>query len=267
MVVSAEKMIDFPVLTALDQALASVGSSFQYEFSEYAVWNYFTGTRADSINFYPEGSEYPEVRFKSSNIFSADTTIAGNSNQLAYSYYNFIDPMYVNDITFIPVNNEINENIQKQITFRISRTKSDSFKTVADDFNVNLILEDQLRWRTNIILENSDGDITIFDYETLESEEDQASGVISFGPNPLHIHKHKYLNIYYNLEKASPLNITVFNENGYKMNRFEEPMKSKGENLQYSIDRKIFQDYPGGIYLILFKTNYSQDIAKIAIIR
>ncbi len=262
-----EKMIDFPVLTAMDQALASVGSSFQHEFAEYAVWNYFTGNRADSINYYPEGSEYPEVRFNSSTIFSADTIIAGMSYQLAYSYYNFIDPLFVNDITFIPVNNENTENIQKEITFRISRTKSDSFKTVADDFNVNLILEDQFRWQTNIILENADGEITIFDYESLENEEDQASGIISFGPNPLDIHKHKYLNIYYNLKKASPLAITLFNENGYKMNRFEEPMKSKGENLQYSIDQKYFRDYPGGIYLILFETNYSQDLVKIAIIR
>lgn len=262
-----EKMIDFPVLTALDQALASVGSSFQQEFGDYAIWNYFTGSRADTVNYYPEGSEYPEVKFNSTNIISVDTTITVNSYQLAYSYHNFIDPMYVNDITFIPVNNEINENVRKDITFKISRTKSDSFKTVADDFNVNLVLEDKFRWKTNIIRENANGEIAIFDYETLENEDRKQSGIVGFGPNPFKIQDHDYLNIYYNLNKASPLTISIFNENGYKMNRFEEPIKSSGENLQYSIDQKIFLDYPGGIYLLLFETNYSQDLIKIAIIR
>jgi hypothetical protein len=48
-------------LQAMDNVLQSNGSAFRLAFSEWTLWNYFTGTRADSVHYYPEGDFYPQV--------------------------------------------------------------------------------------------------------------------------------------------------------------------------------------------------------------
>jgi len=49
------------VIPATDEALTSRGSSYDSAFSEFTVWNFFTGTRADTIHFYSEGNKYPKM--------------------------------------------------------------------------------------------------------------------------------------------------------------------------------------------------------------
>jgi hypothetical protein len=44
----------------MDDALRVASSSFRRAFTEWTLWNYFTGSRADSI-YYEEGELYPEV--------------------------------------------------------------------------------------------------------------------------------------------------------------------------------------------------------------
>ncbi len=76
-------------LHAINEALSEKGSSFENEFSEFAIWNYFTGSRADSVGFYEESRSYPEVRFNGDIILRADTTIVDSSLALTHKYYKF----------------------------------------------------------------------------------------------------------------------------------------------------------------------------------
>jgi hypothetical protein len=45
----------------IDTVLIKHGSSLENEFQIFTVWNYFTGTRADTVRYYPEGAFYPEL--------------------------------------------------------------------------------------------------------------------------------------------------------------------------------------------------------------
>ena len=47
------------IIPATEYALASRGSSYDDAFREFTVWNFFTSTRADTLNFYSEGNKYP----------------------------------------------------------------------------------------------------------------------------------------------------------------------------------------------------------------
>jgi hypothetical protein len=48
-------------IQATNDALIARGSNYDAAFREFTVWNFFTGTRADTINFYSEGNKYPKI--------------------------------------------------------------------------------------------------------------------------------------------------------------------------------------------------------------
>lgn len=48
-------------LPSISQALFENGTSFKQEFSNYGIWCYFTGHRADPVKYFEEGHLYPEV--------------------------------------------------------------------------------------------------------------------------------------------------------------------------------------------------------------
>ena len=70
-----EYMKEVPSIPSLDLATRESGSSLRKAFLEFAIWNYFTDIRADTISYYTEGKNYPLVRLKDSTEFSAPTTV------------------------------------------------------------------------------------------------------------------------------------------------------------------------------------------------
>jgi hypothetical protein len=87
---SWENMTTRGALTAIDDAIKSVSSSnLSNTFSEFAIWNYYTAGRADSITYFPEAPYYPKVKL-SANRPLADTAIDKTLPHLATHYYSFI---------------------------------------------------------------------------------------------------------------------------------------------------------------------------------
>ncbi|MDH4221981.1 MAG: DUF6055 domain-containing protein [candidate division Zixibacteria bacterium] len=82
------------VLNVTDSILISKGSSLEQAFREFSVWNYYTKGRADTLNYYSEGSLYPLVKFDSSQIHHS---MPVNINSVPYppevlgtNYINFV---------------------------------------------------------------------------------------------------------------------------------------------------------------------------------
>ncbi len=48
-------------ITAIDAMLQQYSSGLASAFSEWALWNHFTGSRSDSTKYYPEGAAYPPM--------------------------------------------------------------------------------------------------------------------------------------------------------------------------------------------------------------
>ncbi len=85
---SWEHILDVPPLQAIDLALQEqpYASSFREAFSEWAVWNYFTGTRHDDA-YYPEGSSYPLIAEDERQFSTPADTISGELLPLATAYH------------------------------------------------------------------------------------------------------------------------------------------------------------------------------------
>ncbi|MCP4726547.1 MAG: hypothetical protein GY863_15995 [bacterium] len=82
-----ENMQQERALDALSMAIESeTGSTFPIELQAFFRWNYFTGTRADTDNYYTEGNLYPEVTFSDTIFAESDTTIYADVGYLSADY-------------------------------------------------------------------------------------------------------------------------------------------------------------------------------------
>lgn len=71
-------------LSGMDYVLTNqYGSSLATALKQYAVWRYFTGSRADTVHFYKEGNLFPLVRLTQTHY-----SYPASGNQSSYSLYN-----------------------------------------------------------------------------------------------------------------------------------------------------------------------------------
>jgi hypothetical protein len=80
-------------LVATDSALAAYGTSMKDEMAEFAIWNFFTGSRAIPGYYYAEAASYPEVPFDQTFDETENDSIAPirrpdglGCNYLAFEY-------------------------------------------------------------------------------------------------------------------------------------------------------------------------------------
>ena len=84
---SWEYIRDRRPLAAIDAALREGGSSFANALTEWARWNYYTGSRSDSVNFYPEGRNYPEVVQAPRDFVAPLTSISASVDPTGTRYH------------------------------------------------------------------------------------------------------------------------------------------------------------------------------------
>jgi hypothetical protein len=68
------------------------GRNLNEEFRQFTLWNYFTGSRADTINFYSEGNSFEEVEISQSHsLYPIDvSSITHPPSKLASNYIRFV---------------------------------------------------------------------------------------------------------------------------------------------------------------------------------
>jgi hypothetical protein len=71
---------------AIDQALRAHGTDFGEAFSDWALWNYFTGPRAKPVTYYTDGAEYPQMVQSAVDFPGSARDVAGSLRSYASSY-------------------------------------------------------------------------------------------------------------------------------------------------------------------------------------
>lgn len=91
------------VLPATDATLLSKGSSLNNAFREFSIWNYFTGSRSDTINYYSEGFLYPLVKVDPGQQYSIyPVNVASVPDPPEVLSSNYVE--FAPDLTFSPDN-------------------------------------------------------------------------------------------------------------------------------------------------------------------
>lgn len=155
-----EEIRQAPSLQAMDAALVAGGRSFRDAFLEWAVWNQNTGPDADTVAFYTEGRQYPEVRTRPRIDFPSQRVIV-DSIQLLSSMHYIVD-IYNESQTRVGEMRVIVSNLNRSSTsnrYRFSYEMASeggdaAFKHLANGLFVRLDVPDPANWATQ---ENAPG--------------------------------------------------------------------------------------------------------------
>ncbi len=76
-------------LEAIDRALGrpEYGSGLGAAYAEWTLWNFFTGSRTDSVKYYPDGRLFPEIAQLPREFTPPSTMIDGSLQPLAARYH------------------------------------------------------------------------------------------------------------------------------------------------------------------------------------
>jgi len=262
-----EEIVDYPVLTAIDRALRYRGHTFDEELSIFYGWNYLTGSRADTINFYPEGNNYPQIYIDSHCTLTQDTSISDLIVATGSKYFQFY---YDTDtITVIPTNlNWAFYQIPENMTLNLKVGNSDPYYTdMKDNVFVGLISDYVDRWRCVAIVESPSKNPDFISFNAVSKSTNQEDIVASY-PSPFVIHEHIITTIPFMLKESGNVRIIISNISGYRVLEHVSYYQRGYQYFEWDGKDKDGRYVSSGIYIYAIESNNKivrRD--KIAVIR
>jgi len=174
-----ETLVTFPALRALDEVLTDFGSSFGRQLALFYGWNRMTGSRADTIRFYPEGHLYPEIRTDGAFTFTKDTMLTEWVRPTAARYYEFREADGYNH-TLIPVNTGSPAMLSGECNVPLLiRDTHTAYTEISPGRHTGLLSEDDVVWELTAVVRDPDGsDRMIRVPTTLDAPLGSISGIV-----------------------------------------------------------------------------------------
>jgi hypothetical protein len=150
------QMATEPFLESLRDVLVRYGSTFPDEFALFAYWNYFTADRADELQYYRQGSEYPRLSPKDSIFYlHATSSMTTTVYPFSLSMHNFIDTTsgQTDTITAILVNADLAAAVNRDASTRSAElmvsncSLSVPHQTFSNGVTIGFTADDNSLWR------------------------------------------------------------------------------------------------------------------------
>ena len=272
---------NIPVLNAIDETLMEKGNTFADDLNEFYIWNFFTGSRADEVNYYNDGSDYPEIERINYVSVTKDTVISISNK--------YLTPNYILLEGLIPTSYEINAKTIDKVSIELWRNKmilfeklnpsipvffknADSLTNTAEFMNQGidskaLIVSTSVA-RTNNSAPYSQGDYNMNVEVKIKNIDYKVNRIREIYPNPFIYGEHNSLSIAFSLEKTMDVRFLIISSSGRIVKIIER--KNMSEGLHPVTWNGLNEDnvpVPSGIYLVQFRTDDSSETKKIAIIR
>ncbi len=213
-------IIDYPAIQAVDKVLNDNGTNFQNELTLFYGWNYFTGSRADTINYYPEGNYYPEIRDSDLDgmyTLTNDTTISDVIISTGAKYYKFI-LLDETLLTLIPVNTDtlIFYDSNEEFTMNFTRDMNNIFQYyLTQGMYLNLSSEESNLIKGTAIIQKPDNTNKMIFIDATSPELIKTKDIPVCYPNPFIIGEHNYVSIPFELNQSNEVEIKIFTPSGY----------------------------------------------------
>lgn len=244
-----EQIVGYPAIEATDRALREVGTTFEEELSVFYGWNYMTGTRSDTIDFYPEGDHYPEIFLDGTFAFVYDTTVTRSIRRLASRYFRFTNEDD-SRFTLIPTNldryvNAANGDFELVITRSMGRP---AYTDLGMGIHVNLVSENYRDWRCVGVMESASGNVFFLSFSATPKG-DISVDLPSSYPNPFRLDQHSLTTIPFFIDQSAVVQIVITTASGYAVRSEERYYEGGGLQLYHWNGRDEQGDkVPSGIY-------------------
>ncbi len=148
-----------PSLDAIILTLHDHGTSLESEYPEYARWHYYTGTRADTAGFFPDGYLYPAVKFYDQIEFIPPSSQSNYElSQLAFKYFQVVNK---DTATLVATNVNIDAALNNTLTpfsFKYiirSDGGGDGYESLSNGWWIKLEAEDRTKWKSIVFFKSS----------------------------------------------------------------------------------------------------------------
>ncbi|MBI3005017.1 MAG: hypothetical protein HYY49_06325 [Ignavibacteriales bacterium] len=248
-----------PVVQSMRMILEPLGTSLESEYALFSYWNYFTGDRADTVRFYPEGKFYPRFKPNGTTNFTGSTAVFANgafplSTQL-YEVSLGLDTM----TTFV-VNTDVEAVIRQDNALRNYELRVTSgivttpHHVLNNGLKVSIIVDQLDRWRTLYLSSSTKGDIVRLQPEA--------------SPNPLRLSDAPNLALPVNEPASSPADVFVFSSSlDLVFSGQFQVSESFGNRLVNVPSTLLHSKVASGVYFIVAKVAENEYRWKVAIIQ
>lgn len=265
-----ELMKNYRALDAIRRSIEIKGSSFRDVFSNFYLWNYYTGNRSDSTKYYEEGKYYPQINFSLISQFTGQSKIInGISQPCAGHYFLIIDsllkqPFSPDSLVLILVNSNIDSalhwngsNLGYNYKFILVTQQNDqSYKKVTTNLYLKLEVDDPKNWVNKYIVNDTSKFVLTF----------EAKGYAF--PMPVDFSKNNYVKIPVPNDWLGEIDLKIFSAD-------LDLIFSNNKNVQVFEDKLVVlwdgkdnnnQKVPSGVYFYIAVKNNKQTIGKIVVI-
>lgn len=236
-------------------------------YSEFAVWVYFTGHRADPVSYFPEGANYPLVRFDRKQLALASTSIADSLLNLASRFYRF-------DSLGQPLTlSHISEAQPGRWRFATITGNQQSVYTVQQSSSgVPLAVSPAGRLDTLVVVVSNSSLPTLqvffrFSLEISSGGSRSESRLLAPGPNPFLPGSGEDLVLRLTLQSPAEVEVFVLAEDGRRVRHIDRGLRSAGiDEIPWDGRNDDGEIVASGIYIVHVIAGGFQEAAKVAVI-
>jgi hypothetical protein len=264
-----EEIVSVPALTACDRVLVKRGSSFAGELPLYYAWNVMTGSRADTVLFYPEGGAYPEIKPDCDARFLLDTTLASEALPTASRVFRFKKE----DGSFfflVPTNVDwLTRNGDRRfIIALVSRDGTPAYTDLGNGTSARMVSNGYLTFQCTAALFQPGVKAELKAFRAQRSEQDESDLPECF-PNPFIPKNHGGVTIPFILGRPDRIWIRIFDSSGMPVKTEEKYILTSGtQYVQWNGRNDKNEPASGGIYVFVVSTEAGTlKTGKIALVR
>jgi hypothetical protein len=155
---SWEYISSMPTLRAIDASLREVGTDFVREFSEFSLWHFYTGHRADPVKYFSEAKLFPEIQPVDLFEFIPPTaTISSTARNLSIQLFQLIvsgggvQPdtvsMLLTNLNLVAAENSDDQSYDFLYRFTTDPV-DETYETLANGLKVKLVVSDATDWKS-----------------------------------------------------------------------------------------------------------------------
>ena len=152
-------VVNDPALAAMEKTLDQDGLSMRAALGEFYGWNYMTGSRADTVQFYSEGNLYPEISPGPVYTVRDDTALTVHVYRTAAEYIRLQRPDSTR-YTFALTNPVFPDQASSEwcTVSLVQRVVSSELTDLGKGIQTQLVSEDDIPWEAVAVVEATGGD-------------------------------------------------------------------------------------------------------------
>ncbi len=247
-----ENMRNTGSVKALDDALVNAGSTLRIAFVEFSKWNYYTGIRANSGQYYSEAQNYPLIKEKtpielvgSSRIY-ADSTGTFSTIYLPVSYQGHQVTDIITNINLSSAQNYLIRNYS--FNYQMATSGDDTFRQLSNGVFVKLGVADPMNWSVGGIITSTQRSVTVY-------------------PNPCIIDRTNNLIFALPSTKDISAKLYLYNSGMELVGSYDKEINPADPKINWNLIDNSGGVVSSGIYFYVISLNHQEYIGKFAVIK